>query len=72
MISGTSKMSLILRPINGHFWARGPNIYSFSYTKNTSKNIRKYMGTSLTNNTFAYMSIKKTKIFENFGKVNPP
>ena len=33
MISGTSKISLNLGPINGHFWARGPRIYGFSYTK---------------------------------------
>jgi hypothetical protein len=33
MILGTSKISLILGPINGNFWARGPRIYSFSYTK---------------------------------------
>ena len=33
MILATSKMSLILGPIIGHFWARGPRIYGFSYTK---------------------------------------
>ena len=33
MILGTSKISLILGPIIGHFWARGPRIYGFSYTK---------------------------------------
>ena len=33
MILGTSKISLIIGPINGHFWARGPRIYGFSYTK---------------------------------------
>ena len=33
MILGTSKNSLILGPIIGHFWARGPRIYGFSYTK---------------------------------------
>ena len=27
MISGTSKISLNLGPINGHFWARGPRNY---------------------------------------------
>ena len=33
MISGTSKISIIIGPIIGHFWARGPRIYGFSYTK---------------------------------------
>ena len=33
MILGTSKNSLILGPIIGHFWARGPRIHGFSYTK---------------------------------------
>ena len=43
MILGTSKISLNLGPIIGNFWARGPRIYGFSYTKNTSKSIRKFM-----------------------------
>ena len=33
MILGTSKISLNLGPINGHFWASGPCISGFSYTK---------------------------------------
>ena len=33
MILGTSKISLNLGPIIDHFWARGPRIYGFSYTK---------------------------------------
>ena len=33
MISGTSKISIIIGPIIGHFWARGPRIYGSSYTK---------------------------------------
>ena len=33
MISGTSKISLNLDPINGQIWTRGPRIYSFYYTK---------------------------------------
>ena len=37
MILRTSKISLNIGPIIGHFWARGPRIYGFSYTKNTSK-----------------------------------
>ena len=39
MILGTMKMSLILGPINGHFWARGPRIYGFSYTKILQKTL---------------------------------
>ena len=69
MILGTSKISLNLGPIIGHFWARGPRIYGFSYTKNTSKNIRKYMGTSWKNIIFPCLT---NKIFENFRKANPP
>ena len=33
MILGTSKISLILGPIIGHFWARRPRISCFSYAK---------------------------------------
>ena len=33
MISGTSKMSLNIDPINGQIWTRGPRIYGFYYTK---------------------------------------
>ena len=33
MTLGTSKISLNLGPIIGHFWAGGPRIYGFSYTK---------------------------------------
>ena len=33
MISGTSKISSNLDPINGQIWARGPRIYSFYYSK---------------------------------------
>ena len=33
MILGTSNISLNLGPIIGHFWAHGPRIYGFSYTK---------------------------------------
>ena len=63
MILGTSKISLILGPINGHFWARGPRIYGFSYTENYSINIRKYMEISWKNIIFGNMSLKN---FENF------
>ena len=33
MILGTSKISLILGPIIGHFWPLEPRIYGLSYTK---------------------------------------
>ena len=59
MISGTSKISLNLDPINGQIWTRGPRIYGFYCTKNTSKNIGKYMGTYWKNIIFGNMRIKK-------------
>ena len=33
MILGTFKILTFFGPIIGHFWARGPCIYGFSYTK---------------------------------------
>ena len=39
MVLGTSKISLILGPIIGHFWAREPRIYCFSYTKIPQKRL---------------------------------
>ena len=36
MIMGTSKISPNFGPIIGHFWARGPRIYGFSYAKQLS------------------------------------
>ena len=32
MISGTSKISVNLDPINGQIWTRAPRIYGFYYT----------------------------------------
>ena len=66
MIMGTSKISLNIGPIIGHFWARGPRIYGFSYTKNTSKNIRKFMGTSWEHIIFTFWN------FKNFSNLDPP
>ena len=63
MISGTSKISLNLDPINGQIWAREPRTYWSYYTKNASKNIRKYMGTFWKNIDFSYLRIKKNEIF---------
>ena len=33
MILGSFKILTFFGPIIGHFWARGPRIYGFSYTK---------------------------------------
>ena len=33
IILGTFKIVTFFGPIIGHFWARGPRIYGFSYTK---------------------------------------
>ena len=41
-----------------------PRTYGFYYTKNTSKNIRKYMGTSLKHIIFAYLDSKKSQIWK--------
>ena len=49
MILGTSKISLILGPIIGHFWARGPRIYGFSYTKIPQKILESLWGHPQTN-----------------------
>ena len=45
------------------FQALEPRIYGFYYTKNTSKNIRKYVGTSWTNSIFTYLTLKNFEIF---------
>ena len=42
MILGTSKVSVNLGPINGHFWACGPRIYGFSDTEIPQKIFEKY------------------------------
>ena len=65
MISGTSKISLNLGPINGLFWARGPRIYGFYYAQilqNILETIWEHPGKYY----FAYMRInifKKKKEF---------
>ena len=68
MISGTSKISLILGPINGHFWARGPRIYGFSYTKILQKilesiweHLGKYYFCIYENQNFRKFEISKGK-----------
>ena len=53
MISGTSKISLNLGPMNGQIWTRGARIYCFYYTKilqTTLESIWEHPGT---NNIFA-------------------
>jgi hypothetical protein len=42
MFSGTSKISLTLGPINGHFLAPWPRIYGFYYTKIPQKYLKVY------------------------------
>ena len=71
MISGTSKSSLNLGPINGHFWAPGPRIYGFSYAQ-IPRTILESIWEHPENIIFAYMRIIFSKIFEIFEKVNPP
>ena len=44
MILGTSKISLNLGPIIGHFWALGPCISGFSYTKLLQKILESIWG----------------------------
>ena len=39
MISGTSKSSLNLDPINGQIWTRGPHIYGFYYAQILQKTL---------------------------------
>ena len=39
-----SKISLNLGPIIGHFWARGPRIYGFSYAKAPQKILESIWG----------------------------
>ena len=71
MISGTLKISLIIGPINGHFWARGPRIYGFAYTKILQKileSIWEHLGKY-------YFYIYENHFFENVRfvrKANPP
>ena len=47
-----------------------PYIYSFYYTKNTSKNVTKYMGTSLKHIIFVYMDLKKCQIWKRRAPTN--
>ena len=64
MILGTSKISLNLGPIIGHFWARGPRIYGFSYTKKYLKKYEKVYGNILEKYYFDFMELQK---FVKFG-----
>ena len=41
-----------------------PRAYGYYYTKNTSNNIRKYMGTSLKRIIFAYIDFKKCQFWK--------
>ena len=67
MIPGTSKTSLSLGPIIGHFWALGPRISGFSYTKllqNILESIWEHLGKY-------YFSMSVNQNFRKFRKVNP-
>ena len=71
MISGTSKMSLILEPINGHFWAHVPRICGFSYTKILQRileSIWEHLGKILLLHIWESKLSKKTIL----RKANPP
>ena len=61
MILGTSKISLNLGPIIGHFWARGPRIYGFSYTKILQKILESIWGHPQTNIIFLSGTSKNIK-----------
>ena len=66
MILGTSKNSLILGPIIGHFWARGPRICGLSYTKIPQKILE-----SIWEHLGIYdLSMSGNHFFENVRKVN--
>ena len=68
MISGTSKISLNLGPVIGHFWARRPCICGLSYTKILQK-ILEIIWEHLGNNIiFPCLTIK---IFEKKSKGKP-
>ena len=68
MILGTFKILTFFGPIIGHFWARGPRIYGFSYTKILQKileRIWEHLGKY-------YLSITDTQQNRKKRKVNPP
>ena len=71
MILGTSKISLILGPIIGHFWARRPCICGLSYTKIPQKILEsiwehpgKYYFSMSDNQNFRIFSKCKPSFFE--------
>ena len=71
MILGTSKKSINLGPINGHFWARRPRIYGFSYTKILQKILESIWG-HLVKILFSISENHIFKKIENVRKVNLP
>ena len=68
MISGTSNISLILGPINSHFWARGRRIYGFYYTKLLQQILESIWGHL---GKILFLHICESK-FRTFRKANPP
>ena len=65
MILGTSKNSRILGPIIDHFWARGPRIYGFSYTKIPQKILESLWEHLGKNIIFTFWN------FKNFSNLDP-
>ena len=68
MISGTSKMSLIPGPINGHIWTRGPRIDVFYYTKI----LQKILESIWQHHGKYYFCKYETRFFRKFPKVCVP
>ena len=58
MILGTSKILTFFGPIIGHFWARGPRIYGFSYTK-IPQNILEILWEHLGKYYFYFLELQK-------------
>ena len=55
-------MSLIRGPIIGHFWARGPRLYGFSYTK-IPQNILESLWEHLGKYYFDFLELQKNLKF---------
>ena len=67
MISGTSKISSNLDRIDWLINGLTNSMLGVSLYQNTSKDIRKYMGTSLKHIMFTYMDFNVLSIFQKTG-----